>query len=411
MTISCPDLPIDHSTPAPKVVLSYGLGEDSTAILLRWIEDPTSRDFDLSDLVVITAMTGDEWDSTRAAVEEHVLPRMTAAGIRYIQVGRGRRHVTTAGDGVTILDDSSSPSRLYIEGEYSLYREMTEAGTVPQSGGARLCSVHAKGDALDPVIARITRGQSYRHVMGFEAGEQRRAVKDAMFNTDLRTGEYPLIDWGWTRDDAIAYTRSVTGTSVGKSACTFCPFTFANKQGRADVFARYAADPTVGAKTLLMEHLSLALNPAQGLVGGRRLIDMLRDQKLDGVVDAFTAVLEDQEHAIYDVRRIPRPRKTDPTKLGNAARSIRVRGRGTRQGMQGILDRLAADGKAKGLVRPVVGEDGILRVYQHERGPAFPAIERYFVVAPALAAAKEHEKFDQWWSDAVATIALEPAAA
>ncbi len=121
----------------------------STAILLRWIEDPTSRDFDLDDLVVITAMTGDEWDSTRAAVEEHVLPRMAAAGIRYIQVGRGRRHVTTSGDGVTILDDSSSPSRLYIEGEYSLYREMTEAGTVPQSGGARLCPVDCTN--ADPI--------------------------------------------------------------------------------------------------------------------------------------------------------------------------------------------------------------------------------------------------------------------
>ncbi|WP_404316439.1 hypothetical protein [Prescottella equi] len=409
--IPCPDLPVDHTEAAPKVVLSYGLGEDSTAILLRWIEDPTSRDFDLDDLVVITAMTGDEWDSTRAAVEEHVLPRIAAAGIRYIQTARGRRHVTTAGEGVVILDDTRTPSRLYIEGDYSLYREMIEAGTLPQSGGARLCSVHAKGDVLDAVIARITRGQPYRHVMGFEAGEQRRAAKDTMFNTDLRTGEYPLIDWGWTRDDAIAYTRSVTGTSVGKSACTFCPFTFANKQGRADVFARYATNPAIGAKTLLMEHLALALNPAQGLVGGRRLIDMLRDHQLDDVVDAFTAVLEDHEHAIYDVRRILRPRQSDPTKLGNAARSIRLRGRGTRQSMQSLLDRLAADGAARGLVRPVVGEDGILRVYQHERGPTFPAIERYFVVAPALAAAKEHEKFDHWWSDAVATLTFETAAA
>ncbi|WP_254704753.1 hypothetical protein [Rhodococcus pyridinivorans] len=42
----------------------------------------------------------------------------------------------------------------------------------------------AKGDVLDPVIPRITRGRPYRHVMGFEAGEQRRADKDALFNTD-----------------------------------------------------------------------------------------------------------------------------------------------------------------------------------------------------------------------------------
>ena len=31
----------------PTVVMSYGMGVDSTAILLRWLTDPSSRDFDL----------------------------------------------------------------------------------------------------------------------------------------------------------------------------------------------------------------------------------------------------------------------------------------------------------------------------------------------------------------------------
>lgn len=92
-------------------------------------------------------------------------------------------------------------------------------------------------------------------------------VGAALFNTDRRTGEYPLIDWGWSRADVIDYTRSILGTSVGRSACTFCPFSFANKSSRAENFARYAEAPEVGARTLLMEHLALALNPAQGLVG------------------------------------------------------------------------------------------------------------------------------------------------
>lgn len=412
MNMSCTQMHIDPTSPPPKVVASFGLGEDSTAVLLRWIEDPTSRDFDLADLVVITAMTGDEWKSSQTAVEAHVLPRMAAAGVRYIQVARGRRHVTKAGDGVVILDDSRAPSRLYIEGAYSLYREMTEAGTVPQASGARLCSVHSKGDALDPVIARITQGQPYRHVMGFEAGEQRRADKDTLFNTATRTGEYPLIEWGWSRDDAIAYTRSVIGTSVGKSACTFCCYSLSNKQSRADVFARYAAAPAIGAKSLLMEHLALALNPTQGLVAGHRLIDMIREQQLDGVLGAFDAALEDQHHALYDVRRILRPRKTDPTKLGNAARSVRVRTRGRRDVLHQLIGLMAADGESTGRMRPVVGEDGILRVYQHERGPTFPAVERFFVVAPGLALWKENENFDQWWAEAsTAGTAQRPVAA
>ena len=82
----------------------------------------------------------------------------------------------------------------------------------PQIRDVSPCLVHRssvpwKGDALDPVIAKVTRGQPYRHVMGFEAGERRRAEKDAGYNTDLRTGEYPLITWGWFRDD---YSRIIT---------------------------------------------------------------------------------------------------------------------------------------------------------------------------------------------------------
>ena len=41
----------------PSVFFSYGMGVDSTAILLRWLHESSSRDFDLGDLVVLTAMT------------------------------------------------------------------------------------------------------------------------------------------------------------------------------------------------------------------------------------------------------------------------------------------------------------------------------------------------------------------
>ncbi len=52
----------------------------------------------------------------------------------------------------------------------------------------------------------------------------------------------------------------------------------------------------------------------------------------------------------------------------------------------------------------------IVRVYQHERGPVFPTVERYFVVAPALALPKEHANVDQWWTQAFAAEAMQPAA-
>lgn len=70
------------------VVLSYGLGVDSTAMFLRWLNEPDSRDFDLDDLLVVTAMTGNEWPDTVELVERHILPRFREAGVTFAQVAR-----------------------------------------------------------------------------------------------------------------------------------------------------------------------------------------------------------------------------------------------------------------------------------------------------------------------------------
>jgi hypothetical protein len=90
-----------------KVVLSYGLGVDSTALLLRWLDEPDSRDFDLADLLVVIAMTGDEWPQTVELVERHVLPRLCEAGVTYVQLARAGAKQK---DGIAILDETANPS-------------------------------------------------------------------------------------------------------------------------------------------------------------------------------------------------------------------------------------------------------------------------------------------------------------
>ena len=69
-------LSTDDTDRYPRNILSFGLGLDSTAILLRWITEPASRTFDFDDLAVVTAMTGDEYLSTSTDVEKVVLPEM-----------------------------------------------------------------------------------------------------------------------------------------------------------------------------------------------------------------------------------------------------------------------------------------------------------------------------------------------
>lgn len=378
------------------VILSYGLGVDSTAILLRWLREPETRGFNLSDLTIVTAMTGDEWAHTKRDVEFHILPLIRDEGIRYVQVARGQRYVTK-GAGVEVLSDTILPYELHLAGSYRLSEEMLSAGTVPQSGGARLCSVHAKGDVLDPTIAGITDGRPYRHVVGFEANEQSRAIKDAKFNTELRLGVYPLIEWGWDRQRCLDYIQDVLGVEWHKSACVYCPFSLQNKTSVARQLELYRQHPEAAVQALFMEEVSLALNPTQSLIPKKPLANVLIDAGLTEPFSLLNERLDREPHAVYEVRRILRGRKDDPTKLANAARSIRIVSTGTRTES---FTSLLKHAWRLGLGMPETDEDGFQRLYLRQRGDTFPATEHFYTVAPAVAHDKQHDRFEQWWSEA-----------
>jgi hypothetical protein len=296
---------------------------------------------------------------------------------------------TAGADGRSMLDE------ICREGARTMLAAALEAGTVPQTGGARLCSVHSKGDALDPVISRVVAGRPYRHVMGFEANEPKRAAKDRIYNTALRTGEYPLIEWGWDREACKAFIYKLTGVHWKKSACKFCPFALANTTSRAETFERYATEePEASNLALTMEHVALALNPNQALVGRYRLVDLLEAGGYTEVVERFRSQLPELPHALYEVRRILRAQKDDPTKMANASRSVRRVAEGTADEM---LDRLYAVAEAESV--DVSNADGVSRAYVCERGHAFPTAEHFFVAAPAVVLDKAADNFETWWAE------------
>jgi hypothetical protein len=376
------------STP-PSVVLSYGLGLDSTALLLRWLEEPSSRDFDLGDLAVVSSMVGHEFQSSWQAVQTHVLPRLRAAGVRFIQVARSQRRTTRAGEGVVILDDSRRTERLYAEGAYTLGQEMLSAGTIPQRGGIRACSIHSKGEPLNAVIARITQGQPYRHAIGFEANERSRADKDRLYNNDVRTGWYPLQEWGWSRSDCHLYVTDRLGVALfPKSACGFCPFTLATESGRARQVERYREEPGVGAEALFLEFVARSLNPAQTLIEGSSAAQWVAAAGLHEVQDRFDLLVEESAWALYEVRRLTRPGRDG--KRGITARSVRVAATGTRAEMAAQL--------ATQPGRRVVGLDGVVRHILRER--RIDAVDHLFVAAPAGPEGKQRPGFEEWWQEA-----------
>ncbi|WP_286131885.1 hypothetical protein [Mycobacterium sp. IS-1556] len=377
--------------------MSYGMGVDSTAVLLRWLTDPASRDFALQDLVVLTAHTGDEFDQTLRDVEEVVLPELRQHGVRFIQVGRTQRKTTASGEGVAVLDDSTAPQRLYVDG-YKLSDEMLSAGTLPQVGGARMCSVHSKGNCLDPVIASVTAGRRYRHVLGFEAGERARAEKDALFNTDRRTGWYPLLEWGWDRTRCSDFIVETTGRRWSKSACGFCPFAMATASGRQALLERYRREPQAGAQALFLEFVARSLNDRQTLITGGSAAALVDAAGLTEVQERYQALLADQPHALYEVRRLTRRSSKRPHGRGITARSVRAVAHGTREQMTSQLAAQPGEHHA--------GPDGITRHVLRARGAELPSLEHFYVVCPAVVEDKARPGFEEWWQEATSDDVL-----
>ena len=369
----------------------------TTAILLRWLTDPSSRDFDLEDLVVITAHTGDEFDQTLRDVEAAVLPELRRHRVRFIQVGRSQRKTTASGQGVAVLDDSTAPQRLYVDG-YKLSQEMLAAGTLPQLGGARMCSVHAKGNCLDPVIATVTSGRRYRHVLGFETGERVRAAKDTLFNTERRTGWYPLIEWSWDRSRCADFIAETTGRRWSKSACSYCVFAMTTAAGRQAIVERYRRDPQAGALALFLETVARTLNERQTLIAGSSAAALVAGAGLTHVQTRYHAMLDESEHAIYEVRRLTRRSSARPRGRGITARSVRTIARGSFDQMNDELHGLPGERR--------VGVDGIVRHIVRARSEQPPALEHFYAVCPAVVQDKERPGFQTWWQEATTNEVL-----
>lgn len=307
------------------VVLSYGMGIDSTALLLRWLTEPDSRDFDLTDLTVLTAMTGDEFADIEHLVTTHILHRLREARVRFVQVARTGR---LEGDGITVLDDSREPAHLHVRGPYRLSDELLAVGTVPQvAHGQRRCTHHFKGFPLTAWTRREFGDSPIRRVIGYNADEQSRADRAEGYSTDDQPFEFPLVSWGWGRERCEAHIREITGETWRKSCCVFCPFT----QGKQDVLARYRESPCEAAEALFLEHVSLCINPAMTLYSSRSLptVGTQEERQPRRVAAAGGAP------RCRDVGGLPRPQDRVGEGAGRPAHRAALRGRPAGGGSRG----------------------------------------------------------------------------
>ena len=370
-----------------RVYLGYGMGVDSTAILVRWLEDPSSRNFPLNDLTVVTAQTGNEFPDTGDMVTTHILPLLRKHHVRYVQLARSGLLQEA---GVTLLDDSTSPTMCYVGGDYALAQEWLHGGTIQTSGLQRKCSQKFKGWVIDSWLDHELdeEGEAFRHAIGFNSEELRRVEKDQAYGSaEGRQPFYPLVDWDWDRQKCLDYIQVQLGVEWQKSCCVFCPFAGQGME-RASMIERHKKFPAEAGSAALIELQALTLNPRMKLYKSRSLLSVLDTSANDGAVEAFKQQREAVPWALWHVRRIY-------TAPASARRSVQKRVTGTRKVAENALRRMAWEQGTQ----PETEQDGLLRLMMRRRAETYPTVEEMYVAGPALADNKQPKNFEQRWAE------------
>jgi hypothetical protein len=398
------------------------MGVESTAILVRWILEPDTRPCHFSELTVIVSQTGDEYLNTKHDVEQFLFPLMRKHNIRLVQVAR---HGPKEADGITVLSDTIQPTRLYIEGDYKLSDELRAAGTVPSfAGGVHRCSLKSKAFVIETWLAsefertsfqgvvhhafgynseeirRVRKSEdaiAVRHVaFGFNADEAKRVERARTYDTAVRVGFYPLVEWGWNREKCIQYLQETLGVRWRRSSCFYCPFLRWDKEAAE----RHMEHADQVADALILERISLAMNPRGTLYRDRTLMELSIEYGNERALAIFEERMQQRKFAVYRVRRIYNAASTkdggiNPGKKGTVQRCV--------ESLTGPLPRSEAESRWSqecaqgGTVRTL---RGISYLYREECAGTFPTREDFLVVAPADVENKARygqEWFDELW--------------
>jgi hypothetical protein len=377
-------------------VLNFGMGVESTAILLRWILEPDSRSFDLHDLVVLSAQTGDEFQSTKALVEKHIFPLLREHSIRYVQIAK---HGSLLRDGYTVLSDSDSPYTLQIEGDYPMSQDLHIVGTVPRFSGSHTCAIKWKGTVIDG-WQKDHLPEKYYPYLGYNAEEQRRADKCDEYTSGSNTYLFPLIEWGWSRQNCIDYIQAKLNVEWKKSSCMYCPFI-----SKELASSRYMEEPEAGGFTLFTEFIALTLNPRMQLFPHGSAYDLIVESNNTEALKDFERRLLEQDWGLYQVERIwERKIGSSSGKLFTKVdRRISQLQQGTRELM---LEALKTVAEHQNIAITTGGRVG--RAYTHRRmdESASLSCEGFLVICPAVVRDKvrNHKDFQLKWERATGQV-------
>lgn len=189
------------------LVLNFGGGVDSTAMLLRLVDLGVRPDY------IMFADTGDEKPETYEHVHAMAV-RLKDLGFTPLTiVRRNKSRPSSTGPGYSTLEGNCLQNK-----------------TLPSLAyGRKACSLKWKVDPMDSFLKKEPRIQEtwaagYKPIklIGYDCGkaDSRRSHKA---EDDSYLYWHPLREWGWNREDCEAYIESWDIDVPVKSACWYCP--------------------------------------------------------------------------------------------------------------------------------------------------------------------------------------------
>ena len=213
------------------VVVSYGGGTNSTALLIKLVQDGEKVD------LILFADTGGESPETYAYI---------AMFSKWLQE-RGYPAIKT------LYYTNKDGERQTLESE------LLRAETLPSPCyGWKRCSQKYKGGVIekccnnhDPFKSTWKHCEKVIKVIGYDAGERRRKDGAEIYtNTDKKyTYRYPLIDeWDWGRSECVKAIQDAGLPLPGKSSCFFCP-----NMKKKEIVALHKNHPDLFARAVEIE--------------------------------------------------------------------------------------------------------------------------------------------------------------
>lgn len=157
------------------------------------------------------------------------------------------------------------------EERFTLEEECLAANTLPSIVmGRRSCSDKFKIRPQERYLKSLGISEHVK-LIGFDAGEPHRMAVDRPWN------QYPLIEWGWYREECVQAIERNGFDVPPKSSCFFCP-----EMEEQEIIDLGKAHPELLLRALGMENNATKLYQIKGLArthSWRQIIEFHRDQE------------------------------------------------------------------------------------------------------------------------------------